>query len=717
MTILYDQFGREMQIGKKPEMREIAVAAVRDRWSTYPSKGLTPERLASILREADGGDVYRQAELFEEMEEKDTHLASEFQTRKNAVLGLDYDLQPFSESSEDKKIRDFVSEILLGLQTLEEIFLDLLDAIAKGYSLAEILWSPDGGKVVISDLRWIHAKRASFWQYAASPWQRLLAAPRITTEANPIQGEEMPPFKLVYHRYKARSGHDTRAGIMRTCTWMYLFKNYAIKDWVAFAEIFGMPLRLGKYDPGYPGDKEALMDAVRMLASDSAAVISNKSEIEFVETMKNTGSASIHELLASFCNSEMSKAILGQTLTTQEGKSGSYSLGQVHDRVRRDLTAADHEALSRTVRAQIIRPLVGFNFGWDKKLPWFKFLFEEAEDLKMLSEVYRNLRAIRQPISQEHVAERFKIPLPKEGEIPLPDPAPGIGAPIAAKEKFARIVSAGRDVPQALDNSMEARRQQMVNHYLSQLGQSLGGAREKALQEVDELLRRSSGISEEDFSSGVIKILRRNYGQIPEESIRRAVTPIYTFYRLTDRSIWPQGASPVATAFDGADTAALAAVRNIDSFYLSSMIENQDMQGSVMNFLKEKYLQDREGLFGAGNPEVLSEFRAQFGDKLSGLEDWQVQRIVDTSVTRIRSLADVRQGAEAGSNMEVFVTRRDLACPICQAHSGEIVEAQGMLNEMLRAAQTPAAFGTFNRVPPFHPNCVCRLIAAIEKKV
>ncbi len=39
------------------------------------------------------------------------------------------------------------------------------------------------------------------------------------------------PFKFVYHRCRTRSGYDTRAGIMRVCAWMHLFKNYALKDW------------------------------------------------------------------------------------------------------------------------------------------------------------------------------------------------------------------------------------------------------------------------------------------------------------------------------------------------------------------------------------------------------------------------------------------------------------------------------------------------------
>lgn len=57
-------------------------------------------------------------ELFEEMEEKDTHLFSQMQTRKLAVTGLDWEVQPFSEDEIDKEIADFIDEQLKELRTL-----------------------------------------------------------------------------------------------------------------------------------------------------------------------------------------------------------------------------------------------------------------------------------------------------------------------------------------------------------------------------------------------------------------------------------------------------------------------------------------------------------------------------------------------------------------------------------------------------------------------
>ena len=80
-----------------------------------------------------------------------------------------------------------------------------------------------------------------------------------------------PANKFIVHRYKARSGHTSRAGILRVVAWMYLFKNYDLKDWVSFAEIYGLPLRLGKYAPGASdSDRRRFMRALIQIGSDAA---------------------------------------------------------------------------------------------------------------------------------------------------------------------------------------------------------------------------------------------------------------------------------------------------------------------------------------------------------------------------------------------------------------------------------------------------------------
>ena len=102
-------FNPETDTGQiKPVRARVAAGDINDKYSTYPSNGLTPKRLARIFRAADDGDVREQMELFEELEEKDPHLFSQLQTRKLAVAGLDWEVQPFSGDGHDKQVADFI---------------------------------------------------------------------------------------------------------------------------------------------------------------------------------------------------------------------------------------------------------------------------------------------------------------------------------------------------------------------------------------------------------------------------------------------------------------------------------------------------------------------------------------------------------------------------------------------------------------------------------
>ena len=125
----------------RPDTKEVAVAQVTDKYSDYPSNGLTPVRLAEIFKEADAGDILRQAELFEEMEEKDPHLFSQLQTRKNAVTGLDFEIIPFdSDDEKDKEIAEFVEAQINGIEGLEDI---TVETVRDLLSVDKNLWKEE----------------------------------------------------------------------------------------------------------------------------------------------------------------------------------------------------------------------------------------------------------------------------------------------------------------------------------------------------------------------------------------------------------------------------------------------------------------------------------------------------------------------------------------------------------------------------------------------
>lgn len=402
----------------RPITTECAAVQVTDRYSEYPSEGLTPVRLAEIFKEADAGDVLRQAELFEEMEEKDPHLFSQLQTRKNAVTGLDYEIIPFDpDDARDKEIAEFVQNQIGGIEGFEDIMLDLLDAIGKGFAVSEIMWGYDAGHVVVSDIRSRHQKRF-FWDNDDIF--------RVRTDEAPA-GLELPSNKFIVHKYKARSGHPSRAGVLRVVAWMYLFKNYNLKDWVAFCEVYGQPLRLGKYAAGASeDDKRALMQALARIGSDAAGIIPDSTLIDFITTEK-ASSTDLYERLARYCDEQISKAVLGQTLTSDSG-GGSYAQSKTHNDVRHDLTVADCKALAATLRRDLIRPLVLFNFGDDTRVPYLRFDAEEAEDLTQTATILSTLiKDVGLAVPTSYLYKKFSIPKPEGGEEIAKPPTSSMG--------------------------------------------------------------------------------------------------------------------------------------------------------------------------------------------------------------------------------------------------------------------------------------------------
>jgi hypothetical protein len=65
-----------------------------------------------------------------------------------------------------------------------------------------------------------------------------------------------------------------------------------------------------------------------------------------IEALANKGSVSnVHGDYISAANAEISKAVLGQTLTTEIGDKGSYAAAKAHNLVREDLAAADRRRI------------------------------------------------------------------------------------------------------------------------------------------------------------------------------------------------------------------------------------------------------------------------------------------------------------------------------------------------------------------------------------
>ena len=191
-----------------------------------------------------------------------------------------------------------------------------------------------------------------------------------------------------------------------------MIRAYALNANIAYTQIHGLPLRLGKYPPGSTAeDKSALLHALRCLGQDAAGIIPAGMEVIF--QTPTTTTQDIPGQLVTRCEQGMSKAILGGTLTTQaDGKTSTNALGTIHNEVRRDLLAADAMQLAATLTSQLLAPLCLLNLGiTDRKLlPYWRFDTQEAGDLSLYADALPKL-APYMKISRQFVHERLKLPV------------------------------------------------------------------------------------------------------------------------------------------------------------------------------------------------------------------------------------------------------------------------------------------------------------------
>ena len=411
MPVLFDPTGKPIDFGSLDEERVTgSITSIRNPFDPEVALGLTPARLVALLRNAKGGDHYDYLSLAREMEQRDTHYFSMLQTRKLAIQELDRQVDASSEDTEDEDIAGEVRSFI-DSENFAAAINDILDAVGKGFSVTEIMWERGPDRWTPKSYDW---KNPRWFQFDMD------TATELRLYDGSADGEELQPYKYIIHAPHVVSGISLAGGLARIVAVMHLFKGYILKDWMAFAEVFGMPIRIGKYEQGATTqDKNDLKRAVRDIGSDAAAIIPRTMEIIFERASMsgNAGSDKFFSDTHADFNKEISKVVLGQTMTSEDGSS--LAQAEVHDKVRADIRNADARQLAATINRDLIRPFVDLNFGVrarDDDYPKFSFDIEEPADLMMLAQSLPPFVQLGLPVPIAWLLEKFAIPEQQEGE-------------------------------------------------------------------------------------------------------------------------------------------------------------------------------------------------------------------------------------------------------------------------------------------------------------
>ncbi|MEO0682533.1 MAG: DUF935 domain-containing protein [Pseudomonadota bacterium] len=443
-TRLLDAQGRPVKVRQlmKPQA-EPGLRSVRQTWAPTIAAGLTPQRLSAVLRSADEGEGADYLVLAEEMEERDMHYSSVLGIRKRAVSGVAPVVEAASEDQADEDLAEEVREQIAEHPGFPDMVEDLLDAVGKGYSATEIEWSRsarrwDVGAFIHRDPRWFR------WDRETGRELRLL------DEADMIDGVSLAPFKWIVHAAGNKSGLPLRGGVARLVAFGWMCKAYALKDWVAFAELYGLPLRIGRYGhEASPEDVEVLFRAVSMIGTDAAAVIPKSMEIDFQETKAQSGEK-LFENLGRFIDEQVSKAVLGQTMTSDDGSSKAQA--EVHNDVRHDILKSDARRVAGVLNAQLVKPYVDLNHGVRPRYPRLVLPVAEPEDTKLLMENVTAASGLGMRFSSAELYGRLGLRQPDKDEDTVGGAPAAPALARALRTAMARDAGPGEDPYAELDD-------------------------------------------------------------------------------------------------------------------------------------------------------------------------------------------------------------------------------------------------------------------------
>lgn len=378
MAQILDQFGNPIPPSAfASRVSDPTMLADRPAVANTSIRALDPATLGEALRAADQGESLLWMEIAEEIERRDGHYLGVLSTRKSTVANLPITVTPASDKPAHKRHAAFVQD-WVDRGILEVAAFDMLDAIGKGRSTHEIVWHAEAGnywpqQLLFRPARWFEVSPQDGNTILMRNTNTIGAPPSVADGTPQIGFSPLEPHRFVNHVHPLWSGLTMHAGLSRLAVWYVMFKMFTVRDWGIFVQNYGLPIRLGRYGPDASDqDRNVLWRAVCDFAGSLGIMVPKGMDFEFVEPKNGAGSNDVHQRRAEFCNSELSKAVLGQTGTT-DSKQGAHASGAIHRMVQEDIERLDARLLSVTATRQLAIPMVSFTFGPQDKYPFIRF--------------------------------------------------------------------------------------------------------------------------------------------------------------------------------------------------------------------------------------------------------------------------------------------------------------------------------------------------------
>lgn len=314
------------------------------------------------------------------MLEMDDEITAALDTRREAVLGTPWRLEGSTARARDH----IAAEIEPWVETMLSA---AWRAVLYGYSVAEVIYANrPSGRAGIAAI----AEKPMEWFIPQSDGVRVRFR---SPQGGEAEGEPVDPRKFLLTCRQPTMRNPYGEALLSRAYWPWYFRQHGWKHWVRWLERYGVPLLLGKTG----GSPAEMAKSLSSALSGSVMAVGIGDDVDAVTPTSSGGSGAGH--FAEFdevIRRRFQTLILGQTLTTDASRGGSFAAAKVADGVRSDRRSADLRLVARTIQ-RLVSALHEFS-GFGGMPP--KFILADDTGLEVQ-------RAERDAVLAEKVGVRF----------------------------------------------------------------------------------------------------------------------------------------------------------------------------------------------------------------------------------------------------------------------------------------------------------------------
>jgi hypothetical protein len=348
-----------------------------------------------------GDDLYERMLL-------DPQLAALVTILKSAILEEGLDLAPAVDDADQDgyaqavAICEAATAMLSNLaQPLDEALWDLLDCVALGNRVAELVYDYDRTYAGTTQLALIavHPKPRRVLSFVVDAYYHILGfLALIPGQGSPVlqslvldpahQPNLLPREKFAVLSFRTRNSDPRGTSILRPAYNVWQLKQQALMEHLKYLAQFASPSLIGFTPPdaelltqtdalGNPQydasgtllpaqtPEQAMQAALAQFKNGTAAAFRGDAKVQLIQSQGEG-----HAFLAAFdyYDKQMTKAVLAQTLATEEGQHQARAAAQTHQDILDTIIRQAKRAVERTLVRDILRPWVRYNYG-DAALP------------------------------------------------------------------------------------------------------------------------------------------------------------------------------------------------------------------------------------------------------------------------------------------------------------------------------------------------------------